>query len=101
MAFDWRRLRDPRQEKADNRAWRAELTQIVQSDPKVREDGRRVTQNNLLALAWVLGYTLIDEQVHHDAIAFFPPKNPALLLNEWIEEANKHYKRMGSLLLPR
>ena len=99
--FDWRRLRDLRQEKYDNRQWRAELTQLVLTDEKVREDGRRVTQNNLLALAWVLGYTLIDEKVHHDALAFFPPKNPALTLSEWIEEANKVYKRMGSLLLPR
>jgi hypothetical protein len=101
MNFDWRRLRDSRYEKADNRKWRAELTQLVLTDPKVREDGRRVTQNNLLALAWVLGYTLIDEEVHHDAIAFFPPKNTALTLNEWIDEANKFYKRVGSLLLPR
>jgi hypothetical protein len=101
MPFEWRKLRDFRQEKYDNRAWRAELTQLVLTDEKVREDGRRVTQNNLLALSWILGYTLIDEEVHHDAIAFFPPKNTALTLNEWIDEANRFYKRIGSLLLPR
>ena len=99
--FDWRRLRDLRHEKGDNRAWRVELTQLVQDDPETREDGRRVTQNNLLALAWVLGYTLIDPDVHHDALAFFPPKNPSLTLNEWIDESNRLYKRVGSLLLPR
>lgn len=99
--FDWHRLRDLRHEKGDNRAWRLELTQLVQDDPETREDGRRVTQHNLLALAWVLGYTLIDPIVHHDALEFFPPKNPELTLNEWIDEANRLYKRVGSLLLPR
>jgi len=99
--FDWRKLRDLRQEKGDNRRWRAELTQQVLENSQVREDGQRVTQNNLLALAWVLGYTLIDEKDNHEAIDFFPPKNPALTLNEWIEETNKVYKRQGSLLLPR
>jgi hypothetical protein len=99
--FEWRKLRDLRQEKGNNRLWRAELTQATIEDPEVREDGRRVTQNNLLALAWVLGYTLIDEHVHHDALAFFPPKNPNDTLNEWIDEVNRVYKRVGSLLLPR
>jgi hypothetical protein len=70
-------------------------------DEKLREDGRRVTQNNIVALAWVMGYTLIDEKEHREAIAFFPPKNPSLTLNDWIAESNLHYKRMGSLLLPR
>lgn len=101
MAFNWRALCDVSQERRDNRTWRAELTQLVLTNEKVREDGRRVTQNNLLALAWVLGYTLIDEKVHHDAIAFFPPKNPALTLDEWITETNKVYCRVGSLILPR
>jgi hypothetical protein len=99
--FDWRHLRDLRQEKGNNRAWRAELTQAAIDDPEVREDGRRVTQNNLLALCWVLGYTLIDEHVHHDALNFFPPKNPNDTLNEWLEDSNRVYKRVGSLLLPR
>ena len=101
MPFAWRKLVDHRQEKADNRYYRAELTQLVLEDPEAREDGRRVTQNNLLALSWVLGYTLIDPVVHHDAIAFFPPKNPALTLDEWIDDSNLLYKRVGSLLLPR
>ena len=99
--FDWRKLRDLRQEKGDNRRQRAELTELIAKDEEIREAGRRVTQNNLLALSWVLGYCLIDEEVHHDAIAFFPPKNPALTLNEWIEDTNKLYRRVGSLLLPR
>ena len=101
MPFDWRKLVDRRQEKADNRRYRADLTQLVLEDPTAREDGRRVTQNNLLALSWVLGYTLIDPVVHHDALAFFPPKNTALTLDEWLEESNLMYKRIGSLLLPR
>ena len=101
MSFAWRKLVDRRQEKADDRYYRAELTQMVLEDPEAREDGRRVTQNNLLALSWVLGYTLIDPVVHHDALAFFPPKNPSLTLDEWIDESNLHYKRIGSLLLPR
>lgn len=99
--FDWRKLCDHRQEKADNRLWRARLTERVLEDPETREDGRRVTQTNLLALAWVLGYTLIDEHVHHDALTFFPPKDASLTLNEWIEDSNHVYKRVGSLLLPR
>lgn len=101
MEFNWRKLRDPNLEKGDNRRYRAELTQLVQTDDKMREDGQRVTQNNLLALCWVLGYTQVDEETHKDALAFFPPKDTSLTLDEWILESNKLYKRMGSLLLPR
>ena len=99
--FDWRRLHDPTLERCDNYEHRARLLEVVLSDPRAKEDGRRVTQNNLLALSWVLGYTLIDEEVHHEALGFFPPKNPNLSLNEWIKETNQEYKRLGSLLLPR
>jgi hypothetical protein len=101
MPFDWRKLVDRRHERADNRVYRAELISNVLEDPQTREDGRRVTQNNLLALAWVLGYTKVDQHTHHEALEFFPPKNPALTLDEWIEETNLVYRRVGSLLLPR
>ena len=101
MPFDWRRLKDPNQERSDNRRWRAELTELVLKDPDVREDGRRVTQHNLLALCWVLGFCLVDETIHHDALAFFLPKDPELTLDEWLQHAAKHYQRRGSLILPR
>lgn len=101
MPFDWRKLHNPQYEKNDNTAWRGELTKLVIRDREVREDGRRVTQTNLLALCWVLGYCLVDEKIHEEALHFFPPKDPALTLNEWILEANKKYCRVGSLLLPR
>ena len=101
MHFDWRKLRDLNQENGDNRRYRAELTELVLSDPAVREDGRRVTQHNLLALCWVLGFCLVDEGLHHDALAFFLPKEPELLLGEWLLASAKHYQRRGSLLLPR
>jgi hypothetical protein len=99
--FDWRRLRDPSQEHYDNRRWRAELTQLVIEDERVREDGRRVTQHNLLALCWVLGFCLVDEVVHREALDFFLPKEPSLTLDEWLAYAATHYLRRGSLLLPR
>src|SRR5579862_4045636 len=101
MHFNWRKLHDPNQEKGDNRRYRAELTKLVQEDDAVREDAKRVTQNNLLALCWVLGYTQVDEHTHKDALNFFPPKDTSLTLDEWIMESNKLYKRTGSLLLPR
>lgn len=101
MPFSWRKLRDPEQENCDNKHWRAELTALVLNDPQVKEDGRRVTQNNLIALAWVLGYCLIDEHDHHDAIIFFPPKDPSLTLDEWLLHTIRTYKRQGSLLWPR
>jgi hypothetical protein len=101
MPFDWRRLRDLNQEHCDNRQWRAELTDLVQRDPEVREDGRRVTQHNLLALCWVLGFCLVDEIIHHDALTYFLPKEPELQLGEWLQHAAKHFLRRGSLLLPR
>lgn len=99
--FDWRPLRNVNCENGDNHEWRAELTRRVMEDAGVRADGRRVTQNNLLALAWVLGYTLVDETVHHDALAFFPIKNSAMTLEDWINEVNHSYTRVGELLLPR
>jgi hypothetical protein len=99
--FDWRRLMDPTQERRDNRHWRSELTDLVMKDPAVREDGRRVTQHNLLALCWVLGFCLVDETVHHEALNYFLPKDPELLLDEWLHHAAKHYQRRGSLILPR
>lgn len=101
MHFNWRALRDVNQERGDNRRHRAELTALVLSDPQVKEDGRRVTQNNLLALAWVLGYCLIDEHDHHDAIQFFPPTDTALTLDDWLQHVIRVYKRRGSLLWPR
>jgi hypothetical protein len=97
MHFNWRKLRDPAHEDHDNKRWRAELTVLVQEDESIREDGRRVTQNNLLALCWVLGYCLVDENIHHDALHFFLQKDPAAPLNEWIRAQN----RRGSLLYPR
>lgn len=97
MHFNWRRLRDPTQEKADNRAWRAELTVLAQADEELREDGRRVCKNNLLALCYVLGYCLITEDVHHDAINFFPKIDR----NKTVEELAIDVERRGSLLLPR
>ena len=97
MHFNWRRLRDARQEGGINRAWRAELTALVLNDPEVREDGRRCCMNNLLALAYVLGYCLITEEVHHDAIAFFPQMDP----NKAVPELSQGLKRRRTLLYPR
>lgn len=99
--FEWRRLHDKQYEKNDNSKWRAELTRLVVTDRELREDGRRVCQTNLLALCWILGYCLVDEQIHCEALHFFPPKDPSLTLNEWIQETNKVYCRIGTLLLPR
>lgn len=101
MAFDWRSLRDLNQEGGDNKQWRAKLTQRVIDNPEVREEGRRVTKQNLLALCWVLGFCLVDEDVHHDALAFYPPTEPSYLLDDWIKLVIKKYLRRGSLLLPR
>jgi hypothetical protein len=99
--FDWRRLHSASAERGDNWEWRAELTRLVLAEPEVREDGRRVAQNNLLALSWILGYTLIDEHVHREALEFFPIKNANLTLDEWLTESNATYTRVGELLLPR
>ena len=101
MSFNWRALKDPNQEHSDNRRYRSELTERVLKDPKVREDGRRVTQHNLLALCWVLGFCLVDEEIHHDALNFFIPKEPELTLEEWLTQSAKNYLRRGSLVLPR
>jgi hypothetical protein len=101
MPFAWRKLRDTSQDQFDNKRWRAELTVLVQEDEAIREDGRRVCQTNLLALCWVLGFCLVDEEVHHEAINFFLQKDPGLTLNEWIEGCIKLGLRRGSLMLPR
>ena len=97
MHYDWRALRDPRQEKADNRVWRAQLTATVLEDEECREDGRRLCKTNLLALCYTLGYCLITEDVHHDALHFFPEIDA----NKTVEELNIGIKRRRSLMLPR
>lgn len=97
MHYNWRRLRDPMQEKADNKAWRAQLTVLVQEDEEMREDGRRLCMFNLLALCYTLGYCQITEDVHHEAIAFFPEKDP----NRNVEQLSQGITRRNSLLYPR
>jgi hypothetical protein len=97
MHFNWRRLRDPRQEKADNRLWRSQLTAMVLDDEECKEDGRRLCKTNLLALCYVLGYCLITEDVHHEALKFFPEINP----DKTVEELSVDVKRRRSLMLPR
>ena len=101
MAFNWRKLRDTSQDQFDNKRWRAELTVLVKEDEEMRADGRRVCQTNLLALCWVLGFCLVDETVHHDALSFFLPKDPGLTLNEWLDGIISQGNRRGSLLYPR
>jgi hypothetical protein len=95
--FDWRRLRLPTAERGDNAAWREELTDIVLHKDDVKEDGRRCCKTNLLALSYVLGYCLIDEAVHHEAIAFFPEIDPA----QTVAELHIGRKRRRTLLYPR
>ncbi len=95
--FNWRKLRDPFSERGDNRAWRAELTDIVLHDDEVKEDGRRCCKTNLLALCYVLGYCLIDEAIHHEAIAFFPEIDPG----QTVSELHMGKKRRRTLLYPR
>jgi hypothetical protein len=95
--FNWRRLRDPNQERGDNRAWRTELTDLVLHDDEVKEDGRRCCKTNLLALCYVLGYCLIDEAIHHEAIRFFPEIDPA----QTVAELHIGRKRRRTLLYPR
>jgi hypothetical protein len=97
MHYNWRKLRDPSQEKGDNRAWRAELTVLVQENDELREDGRRCCKTNLLALCYTLGYCLITEDVHHEAIAFFPEKDPS----KTVEQLSEGVTRRNSLLYPR
>jgi hypothetical protein len=97
LQFDWRRLRDPNQERGDNRAYREELTWQVRENYELREDGRRVCKNNLLALCYVLGYCLITEGVHREAIRFFPAKDP----DRTVEQLAIGVKRRRSLLYPR
>jgi hypothetical protein len=95
--FNWRRLRDPSAERGDNQAWRTELTDIVLHNDVVRDDGRRCCKSNLLALCYVLGYCLIDEAVHHEAIAFFPEIDP----DQTVAELYIGKKRRRTLLYPR
>ncbi len=95
--FNWRRLRDPNQERGDNRAWRAELTELVRLDPDLRDDGRRCCTTNLLALAYVLGQCLITEDVHAEAMHFFPVIEP----ERTVEELHIGHKRRRTLLYPR
>ena len=95
--FNWRRLRDPTQERCDNKRWRTELTLMVQENDELREDGRRCCKNNLLALAYVLGQCMITDEVHHEAIRFFPTPDP----NKTVEELAIGEKRRRSLLYPR
>jgi len=97
MHFDWRRLRNPSMERADNRPWRAELTALVMENDEVREDGRRCCKNNLLALCYTLGYCLITPEVHHDALAFFPEIDP----DRTVDELGRGIKRRRSLIYPR
>lgn len=95
--FNWRRLRDPSQERGDNRAWRAELTQLAIDNDDIREDGRRCCKTNLLALAYVLGYCLVTEEVHAEAVRFFPTIDP----DRTVEELHIGRKRRRTLLYPR
>ena len=100
MPFDWRSLKDENQENSDNKRRRAELTVLVQEDDALREDGRRICQTNLLALCWILGFCLVDEKIHHDAIDFFLTKEPRIPFQEWCKQ-HPASARSGSLLLPR
>jgi len=96
--FAWRQLRDPEQERGNHRRHRAELTAMVLDNSELRDDGRRVCENNLLALCYVLGYCLIDEHVHHEALHFFPEKDS---LNQTSEEMSIGIKRRRTLMYPR
>lgn len=95
--FDWRRLRDATQERGDNKRWRAELTAMVMEYPDLREEGRRVCETNLLALCYVLGFCLITQEVHREALAFFPHLDGT----KTVETLRNDVKRRRSLLLPR
>jgi hypothetical protein len=97
MHFDWRKLRAPDGERADNRKWRMALTAMVMEDPELREEGRRCCKTNLLALSYVLGYCLITAEVHREAIAFFPEIDP----NKTVDELAVGVKRRRSLIYPR
>jgi hypothetical protein len=97
MHFNWRKLRDPNQERGDNRAWRSHLIATVLDDEEAREDGRRICKTNLLALCYVLGYCLITEDVHREALAFFPEIDPT----HTVETLSRNVKRRRTLMLPR
>lgn len=95
--FNWRRLRDARQEGGDNRAWRAMLTAQVLEDEECKEDGRRLCKTNLIALCYVLGFCLITEDVHREGLDFFPEIDT----NKNVEELAIGVKRRRTLMLPR
>lgn len=95
--FNWRKLRDPDQEKCENRVWRSKLTEMVLADEELKEEGRRVCRTNLLGLCYVLGYCLITDEVHREAMHFFPEIDP----NRTVEELHIGRKRRRSLLYPR
>ncbi len=95
--FNWRRLRAESQPRADNKLWRTELTAMVLTDERVKENGRRICRSNLLALCYVLGYCLVSPEVHHDALAFFPEIDD----NKTVEELGVGIKRRRSLIYPR
>jgi hypothetical protein len=97
MHFNWRKLRDPHQERADNKTWRSHLTALVLEDEECREDGRRICKTNLLALCYVLGYCLITDDVHHEALNYFPEIDS----NATVEELSVGVKRRRSLMYPR
>jgi hypothetical protein len=96
--FDWRRLRVEGAPRCDNKVWRDELTAMVLVDNRLKEEGRRVCKTNLLALCYVLGYCLITEDVHREALAFFPEIDGD---NKMVEEIAIGLKRRRSLIYPR
>jgi hypothetical protein len=69
----------------------------VLEDEECKEDGRRLCKNNLLALCYVLGYTLVTDEVHHEALNFFPEIDP----NRTVDELSVGIKRRRSLMYPR
>jgi hypothetical protein len=97
MKFDWRRLKDPAWEKNDNKRHRLDLTAQCMDDEATRQEGKRICKTNLYALCLVLGYCLVDEEVHKEAFDFFLKKDPS----KPIEQQHIGQLRRGSLLLPR
>lgn len=88
--FDYLRLRtDP--------AYRAKLTQWVQSDDVLREEGRLLAKTNLLALLYVLGYTKIDPVIHREALQYFLPRD----LSKPVWRQGEGQLTKGTLLYPR
>lgn len=97
MKFDWRNLKSSEWEKNDNKRHRLDLTALCMDNEDVRQEGRRVCQTNLYALCLVLGYCLVDEELHREAFDFFLKKDPT----QPIENLRLGNLRRGSLLLPR